>query len=159
MRRLAAALLLLSLPLNAHAKDLRNRFGVGFQNQLPPLGALSLKYWLPTGSPAVNVAVEGVAAVSVDDNSADEMFFGGRLLYAFVTEDNMNLYGAAGAGFMTLGDLQNVRLQPALGVEFFFFGLENLGFVAEVATTLDLGEATKLFTVSGGPGIGVHYYF
>jgi len=159
MRRLAAALLLLALPLNASAKDLRNRFGVGFQNQLPPLGALSLKYWLPTGSPAVNVAVEGVAGLSLIDGAADEMFFGGRLLYAFVTEDNMNLYGAAGAGFMTEGEIQNVRLQPALGVEFFFFGLENLGFVCEMASTIDLGNSTKLFTVSGGPGVGAHYYF
>ncbi len=159
MRRLAAALLLLSLPATASAKDLRNRFGLGYQNQFPPIGGLALKYWLPTGEPSVNVAIEAVAGLSLIDGASDAMFFGGRLLYAFVTEDNMNLYGAAGAGFMTQGQLQNIRLQPAVGVEWFFFGLENLGFVAEMGASIDLGESTKFFTVSGGPGIGAHYYF
>jgi len=153
------ALSILLLPQAAQAKDLRNRVGLGFNNQLSHIPAVSARYWLPAPNPAVNVAVELDGGVSIIDNAADAMFLGGRVLYSFVTEDNMNLYLAGGAGFMTLGEEQNVRVQPALGAEFFFFGLDNLGFMAEWGLNIDLGESSKLYTVSGGPGIGVHYYF
>ncbi len=153
------ALSLLTLPSIAQAKDLRNRFGLGFNNQIGHIPALSMRYWLPAPSPAINVAVELDGGLSIVDSAADAMFLGGRVLYGFVTEDNMNLYAAIGAGFMTLGEEQDLRIQPALGTEFFFFGLDNLGFAAEWGLSVDLGESSKLYTVSGGPGIGVHYYF
>jgi hypothetical protein len=161
MRRLAA--LLVALPLltasaPAQAKDLRNRFGMGFNNQLSHIPAVSLKYWLPAGNPSVNVAVELHGGVSVLNNAADALFLGGRLSYALVTEDNMNLYAAAGAGFVSEGEKQDVRVQPALGTEFFFFGLDNLGFMAEWGLNIDLGEDSK-FEIITGPAIGLHYYF
>ncbi len=52
-----------------------------------------------------------------------------------------------------------MRLQPALGAEFFLYGLENLGFSTEWGLNLDLAKTTRVDTISGGPAVAVHYYF
>ncbi|MCB9758649.1 MAG: hypothetical protein H6739_02315 [Alphaproteobacteria bacterium] len=158
MRRLFPLLLLL-IPLSADAKDLRNRLGVGFQNQFSQMSSISVKYGLPAREPAINIQAELNAGFSVLNGTADAFFLGARLNYALVAEDNMNLYVAAGGGFLQQGELSGVRVQPAAGTEFFLFGLENLGFTAEIGVNLDYLDGFNVGTVSGGPAIGVHYYF
>lgn len=154
-------MLLLSLCLTgtAHAKDLRQRVGVGYSNQLPHIDALSVKVGLPTQDPSVNVQVQGLFGVSLLDETDDAMFAGGRLLYGVVAEDNMNLYAIGGAGFFMNGARRGLRLQPALGAEFFLFGLENLGFSLEWGLTVDMAGGRDLYTVGSGAGLGVHYWF
>ena len=149
----------LSLSATASAKDLSGKIGVGFNNTLPHMTGLSAKYGIPTGDPAIQVGVEAIGAFSATDGAGNDFFAGGRLSYALATEDNLNLYAAAGAGLKSTGEDQNVRIQPALGVEFFLFGLENLGFIAEAALNIDLGESTAIYTLSGSPVVGLYYYF
>ena len=144
------------LTSSAAAKDLRGHLGVGFNTTLPHAAGLAVAYGLPTGDAAIEVGIEAIAALSIADGTRDVAFAGGRMTYALATEDNMNFYGAAGAGFVTEGDNQNIRLQPALGAQFFLFGLENLGFLAEWGLSIDLGESSS---VSGGTGVGLYYYF
>ena len=42
-------------PTSAHAKDLRNRVGVGYNAWFGQVNALSVRYGLPTGDPAINI--------------------------------------------------------------------------------------------------------
>ena len=96
---LLLASLLLALP--ARAKDLRNRVGVGFNQQVgaSPAGgvsSLSVRYGLPTGQPVLNVQVEGELGFSGGSGGSGDLYTGGRLLWGVVAEDNLNLYVAAG---------------------------------------------------------------
>jgi hypothetical protein len=154
-------MLLLSLLLvsEAEAKDLRQRVGVGYANQLPHIDALSVKLGVPTSDPAVNVQVQGLFGVSLLDDTDDALFAGGRVLYGIVAEDNLNLYAIAGAGYFQNGARSGFRLQPAIGSEFFLFGLENLGFSLEWGLTVDFAGGRDLYTVGSGAGLGVHYWF
>lgn len=163
MRRLLPLLPALSLvvalaPGAALAKDLSGRFGVGFQHGFGEQSALSVKYTLPLGDPAVIVQLEAFGGFATNTDSSGWLLAGGRGLYAFVVEDNMNLYAAAGAGLLSnqAERQQALRLQPAMGAEFFLFGLENLGLSAEWGLNVDLGDATGLATCAG---VGVHYWF
>ena len=154
-------MLLLSLLMvnEAEAKDLRSRIGVGYANQLPHIDALSVKLGVPTAGPAVNVQVQGLLGLSLLDDTDDAMFAGGRVLYGVVAEDNMNLYAIGGAGYFQNGARAGLRLQPAVGAEFFPFGLENLGFSLEWGLTFDFAGGRDLYTTGSGAGLGVHYWF
>jgi hypothetical protein len=154
----------LLLSSSAEAMDLRERVGIGYSNQFASVSSLSVRYHLPTRSPTIRLAVELTAGASVMNSPSaattyDGWFGGVRVLYGLVAEDNMTLYAAAGTGFTSTGADQAVRLQPALGAEFFLYGLENLGISTEWGLNVDMGSTTRLNTVSGGPAVAVHYYF
>ncbi|MDP2307859.1 MAG: hypothetical protein Q8P18_17670 [Pseudomonadota bacterium] len=151
------ALLLVSAP--ADAKDLRSRFGLGFHEQFGSVSAISVRYGLPTGKPTSNVQIEVDAGVDLAALTEPKLFAGGRLLYSVVAEDNMNLYLGAGAGYLVDGLEGIVRVQPVVGAEFFFFGLENLGFSVEWGANVDLGAAWAVKTVGTSPAVAAHYYF
>lgn len=158
-----AALLAMSallLPGTAHAKDLSGRVGVGFLHSFGDQSALSVRYTLPLGDPAVIVQLEGFGGFAANTDSSGWLIAGGRGLYGLVVEDNMNLYVAAGAGLLTdqVTRQQAVRIQPTMSAEFFLFGLENLGFTTEWGLNLDLGDATGVSTTATA-GVGVHYWF
>jgi hypothetical protein len=152
---LAACAVALAAPGEALAKDLRGRVGVGFHSQLGQMSALSARYALPMPKPTQNVQVELDVGLDVSTEATNYMG-GGRVLYGFLAEDNLTLYGAAGAAW--IGGENNLRVQPALGAEFFLFGLENLGFSAEWGLNLDMGENSGVRTV-GAAAAGVHYWF
>lgn len=140
----------------AAAKDLRSRVGVGFHQGFGDTSALSFRVGIPAASPTMNLQIE--ADVGLDITSTTPGFFaGGRALWGLVAEDNLNLYFGAGAGY--LGASKAVRVQPVLAAQFFFFGLENLGFSAEWGVNVDIGAETHILTVGGGPAAAVHYYF
>lgn len=169
---LPALLLLLAPP--AAAKDLNGRLGLGFSQQFGGTGtmtAISVRWGLPTGKPATNIAVELDAGA--DYGTSLDFFGGGRILFGLVAEDNMNFNLGLGGGYLqrnviALSDTGaseptpygTIRLQPSLGAEFFLFGLENLGFTAEFGVNVDLTDgALRATTVGGAPGVGMHYYF
>lgn len=164
-RSLPALLLLaLALPTPAHAKDLRNHFGVGFSASLPlgspaastELPGLSLKYGFPTGNAKMNVALQADIGLAWTTDQSPALYAGGRLSWGVVAEDNMNLFLGLGGGYHAEGDASFARVQPVLGAEFFLFGLENLGITTELGLNVDVGAATHLATA---PGLQVHYYF
>lgn len=149
------ALLATALLAPAHARDLHGRVGVGFENQLSGDGALSGRYWLPGDTDAPLVGIEGVLGMNLDPTQA-RLSAGVRALGVFLVEDNLNLYGAASVAWV--GGPNVVRLQPAIGAEFFLFGLENLGVTAEWGLDVDLGSDWRVAT-PGHPVTGVRYYF
>lgn len=151
------ALLVLILP--ASANDLRGRVGFGFHAGLGSVSALSARYALPTSRPEVNVQVELDAGVAIAEGAEPQVVAGGRGLYGVVAEDNLSLYAAAGAFYVQDPERSRVRIQPAVGAQFFFFGLENLGFGVEWGLNLDLGDEPAIQTISGAPAVTVHYWF
>lgn len=161
-------LVVLSLVSSADAKDLRSRLGLGFHQELGSMSALSVRYGFPAAKPTTNIQLEADVGLSLAAGSPTELYAGGRLLYTVVAEDNLNFYLGAGAGYATVagtdadGDPTStgfVRIQPALGAEFFLFGLENLGFSIEWGANVDLGAAWAVRTIGSSPAAAVHYYF
>ncbi len=164
--RIAACLSLLAVLLVAarpvEAKDLRGRLGVGFDNQFGNVSALSLRYGLPMPDPAINIQVEGAFGFAKYDPDVVDFppvyFAGGRLHYGIVAEDNMNLTVSGGLGVLSDGDAQSLRAEAMMGAQFFFFGLENLGFVTEWGLHFDSGETNSSAT-DAAVGVGAHYWF
>lgn len=150
--------LLLLAPL-AGATDLRNRVGVGFHAGLGSVSALSVRYALPTSNEKVNAQVELDAGFAAGGGEDLALVAGGRVLYGVVAEDNLSLYVAGGAAYVLEETESVVRIQPAMGAEFFMFGLENLGFGVEWGLNLDLGSEPAARTISGAPAVTVHYWF
>ena len=175
--RIAATLALLSLllcllPGQAEAKDLRKRFALGFNNNFSAFSSLSVKVGLPAPRPTINIQAQGLVGFSIsalagnngESTSAavDQFFAGGRLLLPILAEDNLNVYGGLGAGYVRqTGGKQLFRAQAIVGVEFFFFGLKNLGFSAEFGLKVDVAPGlAEVSTTSGSSAsVGVHYYF
>lgn len=157
-RLLALALpsALLLLPADAFAKDLRGRFGLGFRQSFDGTTVVTSRYTLPTPEPLVQIQAEAFCGFSANRIDGTWTLVGGRALMGFVVEDNMNLYGAAGAGLYLESGNSQARIQPALGSEFFLFGLENLGIIAEWGVDIDLGSPSAVGTTAA---VGVHYWF
>ena len=159
MIRPLLALAALTLPSLAHAKDLRGRTGVGFNQQFGHLSALSVRYGLPTPSPVMNLQVEGL--FGLDTAATDEggnVVYGARVLYGFLAEDNMNLFAGGGIGGVNTAAENTLRLQPTMGTDFFLFGLENLGFTVEWGLNMDIGPTSGVSTTAA-TAAGVHYWF
>lgn len=143
----------------AEAGDHRGRFGFGFHAGLGSIPALSARYTLPTSSPSVNAQVELDGGVDTGTGDGLSLVAGGRVLYGVVAEDNLSLYVAGGAAYVAEPEAYAIRIQPALGAEFFLFGLEHLGFGVEWGFNIDLGESFRLQTFGGAPAATVHYWF
>ncbi|MEL6344021.1 MAG: hypothetical protein AAFV53_12955 [Myxococcota bacterium] len=143
----------------ASAKDLGNRLGIGVQTQLDEVPAASIRYGLPTANPARNIQIEGDFGVRIRQGDPTRLVAGGRLLYALVVEDNMNLYAYGGGAYIDEGGASIVRIQPGVEAQAFPFGLENLGVTAGVGVNLDLGGGETGVETVGSVIAGVHYWF
>jgi hypothetical protein len=146
-------MLLLALITQADAKDLRGRLGVGYHQEVAGVSAVSLRYTLPGAKPTSMLALELDAGLDLTDTATD-FYAGGRVLAGVVAEDNMNLYLGLGGGY--LGGAGQVRVQPAVGAQFFLFGLENLGLNLEWGVNAAFGTGTHIST---GPAAAFHYWF
>ena len=156
---------LCTLATEAAAKDNSvHTLGFGYSTQFggPGLGSnLSFKAALrPT------LELQGLFGFSVQDAGGGQggptnlyVSTGAKLLFILVPHDNLNFYVTAGAGvsFGTPG-FGTVSYFFGPGVEFFFSGLENLGFFGEFG----LGGTHRgqpFLSTSGAAFLGVHYYF
>lgn len=152
--------LLLSMVSTAEAKDLRGRVGVGFEQQLSGMGALSAKYSFPTSKPQLNAQGQLIVGTDLDPSAANSAFVGVRGLYGVAAEDNMNFQLGVGAGYLNNAGTPTFRLEPVMGAEFFLFGLENLGFTLQWGVQMDFSSAgVGLQTLGSGASLGAHYWF
>jgi len=167
----------------AAAKDLTNRIGVGYNNQLNFnfLGgqdasvtdafiasqSISAKYWFTE-----NLGIEPMVGYYTAKNKeiggwAAEI--AAKVLYNLNKEENMNFYGGGGLGILPMKIDYGPHTQSDtgfeamafLGVEFFFSGLPNLGFDVEFGLKyIDVSTFAQLSTYGGGFGVlGIRYYF
>jgi len=142
--------ILLCLPFKGEAVNLKNRLGVGY-SALSPLSGWSLRYWLLEKF-AVNPVID--FHFETDRN---EFLLGGRAIYKVKDENNLNLYlgGEIGVDLRQNRD-DNFCVGPFTGVEYFFAGLSNLGFGAEIGVYYQ--SAASAFATAFSQ-VGVHYYF
>jgi hypothetical protein len=187
MRKLIIAVslvfLLVFMASAVAAKDLTNRVGVGYNNQLNFnfLGgqdasitsafissqSISAKYWFTE-----NLGIEPMFGYLTAKNKeiggwAAEI--AAKVLYNLNKEENMNFYGGGGLGLLPMKIDYGPKTETDtgfeamafLGVEFFLPGLPNLGFDVEFGLKyIDVDTFAQISTYGGGFGVlGIRYYF
>ena len=161
MRRWILLLVLFWLPL-LHAKEMPSRLGVGYSNQFGLVGdlpSLAVRYY-PNSDYGL------MAALGVDTEK-DNSRFGAqaKILKLIFKEDNLNFYTGAGAGIVSRevdGSTDSgFDLSGFMGAEFFFAGLENLGwnFEAGIGIT-SISSEVRFRTIGDHPlKAGIFFYF
>ncbi len=144
----------------AFGVDLANRLGVGYSNQLSTdLPALTAQYY-PNSRTGMSLAV-GVN--TQQDNSRFGLL--AKLYRIIFTESNMNFYIGGGAGLLSTEiageNNSGFELMGFLGGEFFFTGLESLGFTFEAGVGIRSDSNGTLFRTIGDHPLrgGIIFYF
>ena len=147
---------------SAEAKDLSQRLGVGISDQLgmsDSLPSVAVRYW-------PNAQIGFAGALGVDTKKNNSRFgFQGKLMKNIFPEDAMNFYAAASAALIseeTLGsNSSGFSLAGLIGAEFFFQGLENLGFSFEGGFGItSISSQVRFRTIADNPlKAGLTFYF
>ncbi len=144
----------------ASAKDLSHRLGIGFKNQFgAELPGIALQYY-----PGADLGLSAVLAV---DTQKDNSKFGlmAKLHRVIFHEDNLHFYMGAGAGILSVENNgkndSGFELLGFGGTEFFFSGIENLGFSFEVGVGVtSLSSNVRFRTIGDSPfRAGMTFYF
>lgn len=161
MRQLCL-LFVLFLSAPALAKDMGSRLGVGYANQFgldEDLPSIALRYY-----PNSDYGLMGALGVDTEKNNSR---FGCqmKILKIVFKEDHLNFYTGAGAGLVSReinGSTDSgFDLSGFLGSEFFFAGLENLGFNFEAGIGVtSVSSEVRFRTVGDHPlKAGIFFYF
>jgi hypothetical protein len=152
-------LTLTSAPL-AQARDLTGRLGLGYNSEFANfthtggVPGISLKYGISR-----DINVEGV--LGVDTASPTNDVVGLKFFKNIFYETNLNFYFMAGGGIVSGDSKTGLELLSGFGVEFFFPGLESLGFAMETGAEIDnLTGSYNLKTLGVSfLNAGIHFYF
>ena len=142
------------------AKDLTHRFGLGLKNNtsenLPSLAAVYF--------PAHDIAVSaGLGIDTKKDNSKLQIHAGIRKI--IFAENNLNFYTGAQLGLANFetpvdGKQSGFEILGVFGVEFFFQGLDNLGFTFEAGLGVVSLKEVRFRTLADDPTrAGIVFYF
>ena len=143
----------------AFAKEMANRLGIGFKDQYSvSLPSAAVQYY-PTSELGLS------AALGVDTQKDNSKFGMMARVYRIVfTEENLNFYMGAGGGILsheTAGKNDSgFELAGFAGAEFFFSGLENLGFSFEAGVGVaSLSSGSRFRTFGDTPvRAGIMFY-
>jgi hypothetical protein len=147
-------------PSSAEGKDLTNRLGIGYINQFSSQApALAVQYY-----PSMDLGLSAALAV---DTERDNSSFGimAKLYRIVFQEENLNFYMGAGVGLVSQespGETQSgFELMGFMGSEFFFSGLENLGFRFEAGVGVTSLASGVRFRTFGDRSLraGIIFYF
>ncbi len=147
-------------PQSVMAVDLANRLGVGYSDQLSSeLPAMTVRYY-------PNARTGFSLAVGVNTRNQFSTFGAlGKIYRIIFTENNMNFYVGGGAGLLSVETAgvnnSGFELMGFLGGEFFFSGLENLGFTFEAGVGIRSDSDGTLFRTIGDHPLkgGIIFYF
>lgn len=156
-----AAFALMALP--TQAKDLTSRLGVGYADQFGVEGglpSLAVRYY---PNPELGVA----AHLGVDTEKDNSKFgFMAKVFRILFMEDNMNFYMGAGAGLISREQAggtndSGFELSGYFGGEFFFTGLDSLGFSFEAGVGVtSISSEVRFRTIGDHPlKAGIIFYF
>lgn len=147
---------------NAEAKDLTNRLGIGYSNQFSTdLPSIAARYY-----PSQDIAISG--ALGLYTGTANSKFgFMAKVHRVVFPEDNMNFYMGAGAGLLSNKVTANntnesgFELLGFAGAEFFFTGLDSLGFSFEAGVGIvSVSSGVTFRTIGDSPfKANVIFYF
>ncbi len=161
---LAATLLGVGLvTVESQAKDLTHRLGLGFTDQFSIQGSLpsiAVRYY-----PARDLGIAASLGVDTQKNSS-RFGFMAKVFRVIFVEDNMNFYMGAGVGLISQETPGNnndsgFELNGFAGGEFFFSGLESLGFNFELGIGVtSISSEVRFRTLGDHPfRAGVTFYF
>jgi hypothetical protein len=142
-----------------HAKDLSNRLGIGIKNNNSvDLPAIAAVYY-----PNADVGFTGSLGVDTQDNESKFAANAGIRKILF-REDHMNFYYGGQVGLVNFESSGNkesgFELNVVFGGEFFFAGLDSLGFSFEGGVGLSSLDKTRFRTVGDDPlKAGLIFYF
>ena len=106
-----------------------------------------------------NIQAEALIGYTTDIGTPNQFAGGGRLMTAVVVEDNLNVLAGAATGVLMSNSTAVLRMQPAVEIQAFPFGLNNLGITAGVGINLDLGGPETASELEGAVLGGFHYWF
>ena len=145
---------------SAFAKDLTHRFGLGLKNNTSE----SVPSVAATYFPANDLAfTAGIGTDTKKDNSKFQIHLGIRKI--IFSEPNLNFYSGAQVGLANyedpvLGRQSGAELLGVFGVEFFFQGLDNVGFTIEAGMAVASLREVRFRTVADDPTrAGILFYF
>ncbi len=141
------------------AKDLSNRLGIGIKNNNSiDLPALAAVYY-----PSADIGVTGSIGVDTqEDNSKFAANVGIRKI--LFREDHLNFYYGGQMGLLNYEESGNKEsgfdANVVFGAEFFFAGLDSLGFSFEGGVAISSLDETRFRTVGDHPlKAGLIFYF
>ena len=142
------------------AKDMTFRLGAGFKNNTSEdIPSVAIEYYA-----AKDLAYTGSLGIDTrQNNSALQISAGLRKIIYF--ENNLNFYVSGQGSLLNIetpaaGKKSGFDLLGAGGVEFYFAGLENLGFSLEAGLMLSTLGNTRIHSVADGPlRAGIVFYF
>ncbi|MGE0526935.1 MAG: organic solvent tolerance protein [Bdellovibrionales bacterium] len=155
-------ILLASFSTGVLAKELESRLGVGYANQFglnQDLPSVALRYY-----PNSQYGLMGALGVDTEKD-ASRFGFQMKILKLVFKEDNLNFYTGAGAGIISReldGSTDSgFDLTGFVGAEFFFAGLENLGFNFEAGVGVtSVSSEVRFRTIGDHPlRAGLFFYF
>lgn len=143
-----------------YGKSMAKKTGIGFYQLTPIPRALSLRHWL-SDKTALNF-VCGLDFYEVAGEDAHDIVMGIKVLSVIKGEKQLNAFVGGGLDLEFAGNGDSTtgyRMKFLTGVEYFFHGLPNLGFGAEIGIQLgeDINENSFFGTTYGD--VGVHYYY
>jgi hypothetical protein len=142
-----------------YAKDLTHRLGLGFKNNTSvSIPSLAGVYFY-----SKELAFTASLGLDTQKNASTFQASGGAR-YILFFENNMNAYVSGQFGLINAedatGKASGVEMLGTGGVEFFFTGLENLGFTIEAGLGLSTVRNTRMRTVADDPlRAGFTFYF
>ena len=145
---------------SSFSKSLTNRLGVGYKNQFSiDMPAIAAQYY-----PSEKIGISGAIGL---DTLEDQSRFGfmARLHRIIFQEDNLNFYMGTGLGFVSqeIGQVttSGFELQGFIGTEYFFQGLDSLGFTFEAGVGVSsLQDNVRFKTFGHHPLLaGIIFYF
>src|SRR5579884_3938685 len=147
---------------SAYARDLTGRLGLGYNSEFANsdssivghVPAISLKYGI-----SKDIGVEGVVGFNTGSPANDVV--GLKFFKNIFYETNLNFYFMAGAAAVQGNGKSGAQVLAGFGVEWFFPGLESLGFAMETGGSLDNLSGSYALKTLGVSFLnaGIHFYF
>ncbi len=161
---LAIYLIVMLIPILSseavYAKTLVNRLGVGYKNQFSiDMPAIAAQYY-----PTPDIALSGALGLDTEKNHS-KFGFMTRVNQVIFREDSLNFYMGAGLGFVSQEinskTTSGFELQGFIGAEYFFSGLNSLGFSFEAGVGVtSIDDSVRFRTFGDHPlRAGIIFYF
>lgn len=160
---LSTLVLVLALTMpTVEAKDMASRLGIGIADQLgmnDSLPSVAIRYW-----PNSQIGFAGSLGVDTKKNNS-RFGFQGKIMKNIFPEEHMNFYAAGAAALIseeTSGtNSSGFSLAGLIGAEFFFAGLDNLGFSFEGGFGVtSISSQVRFRTIADHPlKAGLTFYF
>ncbi|WP_413578636.1 organic solvent tolerance protein [Bdellovibrio sp. HCB290] len=148
----------------AEAKDLTNRLGVGVKSH----STLDLPELAVVYNPSSEIQVTGGLGIDTQKDQSKFAAMAGVRRIVF-KEQNMNFYMGGTIGLLNWEELNDAgtrekqsgfELDAVFGGEFFFTGLESLGFTFEGGVGVISADNVRFRTIADSPfRAGIIFYF